>query len=281
VPVPTRLTSALRHVNGLLSGVSELVLKCRCAVCGDMTRGEAVCGRCTSRFRLITEQCCARCGRPLAAEGVAELCDGFLCGDCRLDKPKLHFDRAVSVFVYEGEMRTAILKHKHGKRVGVGKVLGKLWGTQLPVKIEGLLRQDERPDLILPVPLHESRLREREFNQSAILARHASSALGVRAEYEVLSRIRATEYQSRLTPAQKRQNVKGAFAVTRPEPVRGAAVLLVDDIFTTGSTVNECAKALKKAGARSVTVATLARPTELQQGDLPDDTRPDFLETAL
>lgn len=118
---------------------------------------------------------------------------------------------------------------------------------------------DQSPHLIIPVPLHRSRLRERGFNQAVLLGSVLSHQLSLSIMTNVLGRTRPTEPQIELPAAERRLNVKGAFAVTRPDSVAGKRVLLLDDVMTTGSTMDECAKELKKAGAAAVIAVTIAR----------------------
>jgi len=243
-----------------ISSTIELILSSSCVICG--ARGALatpICEGCQSSFTLIEAHCCKVCGRPFGNESVVAHSEGFLCGECRPKKHRWYFDRAFSTFIYDEKMRAAILAFKYKKRFSIGDVLGGLWAPLLSRHIADLEDSDERsrPDLVLPVPLHRKRLRSREFNQAAILARFSGIALGRPVAYDVLARIRDTEYQSRLSPVQKIKNVKGAFKVTEPKVIEDLNVLLIDDIFTTGATVNECAKMMKKAGAASVIVATL------------------------
>lgn len=115
------------------------------------------------------------------------------------------------------------------------------------------------PDVIIPVPLHRKRLQSRGFNQAVLLGEVFSTRLSIPMQTGTLLRIRQTEPQIELSVEERRSNVKGAFAVNEPERISDKRVLLLDDVMTTGSTVNECSKELKKAGALSVTVATVAR----------------------
>ncbi|MCR4437491.1 MAG: ComF family protein [bacterium] len=114
-------------------------------------------------------------------------------------------------------------------------------------------------DLLVPVPLHPARKRERGYNQSELLARTASKICGIRVETELLRRTRYTTPQAKLGAAERTRNVAGAFAVSAPAHVQGRGIILVDDVFTTGATANECARVLLQAGAREVSLATMAR----------------------
>jgi ComF family protein len=124
------------------------------------------------------------------------------------------------------------------------------------------VRMTARLDLAMPVPLHKKRLRSRGFNQALILAHGISERFSVPLLYDTLVRLRSTRPQVELSGHERVENVRGAFCLLRPSEVRDKRVLLVDDVFTTGATMNECAKVLKDAGARSVTVLTLARTVD-------------------
>ena len=124
--------------------------------------------------------------------------------------------------------------------------------------IRGFL-SGHNPDVIVPVPLHRSRLRQRGFNQSVLLGRVLSRQLFIPMLPDALVRTRQTEPQIELSVAERRVNVKGAFAVNKPDRIMGKRILLLDDVMTTGSTIDECAHELKKAGARGVIAVTIAR----------------------
>ncbi len=257
---PGRGAGLSRAIAAPFLALFQLVFRSGCPLCGETQSGAAVCPDCASTFQQLVSACCAKCGKPRFEPSAVECVSSFVCGACRTEK--WYFDHAVSTFLYEGRMREAILAFKYRKRFSIGEVLGGRLASLLPPRLENHPADDgTKPDVVIPVPLHVSRLREREFNQSAILAKHLATALGVPVQYESLERTRATEFQSTLSPRKRIQNVKNAFKVTHRKAVCGAHVLLVDDIFTHGATANECAKALKKAGAESVIVGTLATPT--------------------
>jgi len=114
-------------------------------------------------------------------------------------------------------------------------------------------------DRVIPVPLHPSRLRQRGYNQSLLLAREVSQKYLIPLDFTSLRRVRPTPPQTQLSGAERRKNIRGAFAVQNPEPLAKASILLIDDVFTTGATVEECSKILLRAGAKRVDVLTLAR----------------------
>jgi len=260
-----------RAIKAPFSALFQLVFGHGCLLCGKTRSDDALCPDCAASFQPLGQACCAKCGKPRFEPSAVESVGPFVCGACLTEKR--YFDHAVSTFLYEGRMRDAILTFKYRKRFRIGGILGRLLARCLPRRLEGRPAADEavKPDVVIPVPLHISRLREREFNQSAILAKHLAEALGLPTQYSSLERVRATEFQSMLSPSKRIENVRNAFKVTSQKAVSGAHVLLVDDIFTHGATANECAKALKKAGAESVVVATLATPPLGHSVDVPGD----------
>jgi ComF family protein len=207
---------------------------------------------------------CARCGDPLASEAEAQPRDG-LCRTCLAAPPP--FERAVAYGVYEERMREAIHALKYGA-LNYGRLhpAAKRLGRMLAQAILKLHGEAPAEMLVVPVPLHRRRQKERGFNQARALAAHAVAALEsthpdwkLRLETRALVRMRLTESQAGLSMRQRRINMRAAFEVLDIDAVEGRDVLLVDDILTTGATARSAARALKRAGARSVWVATLAR----------------------
>jgi ComF family protein len=169
------------------------------------------------------------------------------------------FARAVAYGSYQGGLRELIHLLKYEQVRPAANVLGRM----LAEAIAGLEASfTAGPVLLLPVPLHVGKLRQRGFNQAEVIAR---AALKLRPAAQLtlvaglLRRCRPTQSQTGLTRHQRRENIRGAFEVTRPHEVAGREVLVVDDVFTTGTTVSECARILRRAGASKVWVATVAR----------------------
>ena len=160
------------------------------------------------------------------------------------------FEWSWSYALYEGRLRELIHLFKYGGMRPLDRVLGTWLASAYP--------RLEHFDALVPMPLHWWKRMQRGFNQSDLLVRELSRRVGVPI-LDAARRRRRTAVQARLTPAQRRENVRGAFDVPSPERVRGLSLLLVDDVMTTGSTVNACAKALKQAGAARVCVLTVAR----------------------
>jgi ComF family protein len=207
------------------------------------------CPDCLAGIHCIASPLCPCCGRVyLKATG-----GDHHCGPCLATQK--HFSRARAIFLYEEPVKEVIHRFKYqGKTACLPTFAGFARNLPLMAEMEGV-------DWIVPVPLHPSRLRERGFNQALLLAR-AFFPKDRRVVSDILTRIRPTAPQTSFNGAARRTNLKNAFGVVKPHRLAGKNILLVDDVFTTGTTVNECARVLKKAGAAEVLVLTLARVKE-------------------
>jgi ComF family protein len=219
-----------------------------------------VCQECLDAMHPIAGGICAICGERLFSSYVLSMPESErCCGLCRRIKPP--FARAVAYGSYEGGLRELIHLLKYGGVRPAADVLGRV----LAEAIAGL--EPDFPDgsliAVVPVPLYRGKHRHREFNQAELIARAAmklNPALGrLRLCAAALERKRETASQTGLTSHQRRENVRGAFGVAQPEAVKAREVLVVDDVYTTGATVSECARVLRRAGATKVWVATVAR----------------------
>jgi len=233
-----------------IQGLGDLVFPPRCMACGvllDGPGGELFCSSCFSLIRFVTPPLCPCCGIPLTGAGA-----DHLCGDCLVSRPPYAIARAVAR--YEAVLLDAIHAFKYKGKITTGEVLGKI--------MAGYAYPDfsiADYSLIVPVPLHPKRLRERGFNQAVILAREISKRFSVRLDFLTLRRHVFTEPQVSLGKDQRTANVRGAFVVKEGKKIQGQKIILVDDVYTTGSTVKECAGALMAHGAAEVAVLTLAR----------------------
>ena len=230
-------------------GAAGLVLPRRCLACGTPVAGDgALCAECWPAVRFLGPPLCAVCGYPFEFDPGA----GALCGACAAQQPA--FDRARSVFVYDSASRGPLLAFKHADRTDAAPTFARL----MAVAAADLLPD---ADMIVPVPLHRRRLLARRFNQSALLAQALGRETAVAAIPDLMVRTRHTPSQGGLSATARRRNVTGAFAVRdgMADNVRGARVLMVDDVYTTGATVGACATALRRCGAAAVDVITLAR----------------------
>lgn len=236
--------------SGILAQLADWLYPRVCPGCGALSdrAGRHVCSACFAQLRLHDRSLCETCGAP--AEG--EVSHAFVCGACRQDRPA--YDRARSAARYQGVLRGQLHQFKYGGALWLKPDLADLLLGCLEAHFEA-----GAVDVVVPVPLHPARERERTYNQSAQLAREVAARLGRRLDGRSLVRVRRTESQTRFDAAQRRANILGAFAVRRPAWVARRCVLLVDDVMTTGATLAECARVLKKAGARAVWAVTVAR----------------------
>jgi ComF family protein len=236
--------SALRS---LADGALAILLAPTCAACheplDEPSRGP-VCGRCWNAIVPITPPCCRTCGDPLPSWRIISVAEST-CARCRRKPPLVTLARAVGS--YEGSLRAIVHALKYGARFTVARPLA----ARLRACGEEVLAG---ADLVVPVPLHPSRLRQRGFNQAAEIARH----LGVPMQH-ALRRTRRTPSQADLPASRRHANVRGAFAPAGDALVTGLTVVLVDDVSTTGATLNACAAALLTAGARDVRALIVAR----------------------
>jgi len=196
----------------------------------------------------VTEPLCSICGTPFAGAG-----SNHVCGSCSIARPS--YDAARAALVYEGHSRHLIHSLKYRYKTHMRRPLALMTADLLAAVVA-----EWQPDLMVPVPLHVRRLRSRGFNQAVLVAEVLAQSWRIPCDRRAMTRNRWTEPQITLSAEERRRNVKDAFSVAAD--VQGMSVLLIDDVFTTGSTVDECARVLKEAGAVRVLVATVARAVE-------------------
>jgi ComF family protein len=214
------------------------------------SRPPLLCPHCASRLAFFRSPLCSRCGLPFVSGA------DHLCGDCLAGR--YAFDLARSLLHYRAPVSDMILSLKFTGN------LSSLATLRALLERDGFLAAFTEPDLVLPVPLHSGRLRERGFNQALVIARECLPQWRNKTAPGVLLRHRAALAQSLLSGKKRRGNLGNAFSLAQPGSVAGAKILLVDDVYTTGSTVNECSRVLRKAGAERIEVLTVAR--SLAQG---------------
>jgi ComF family protein len=229
----------------------DLLLPPRCLGCGATVLDPAsLCASCWTGLTFITAPHCACCGLPFSF--ADEIGQGSMCAACFSAPPR--FDRARSALVYDDASRPLILAFKRADRTDAAPMFGR-WLARAG---EDLL---DKADVIAPVPLHRWRLFHRRYNQAALLAQVAGKATGVRCVPDLLVRSRATPSQGTLGKLGRRRNVAGAFAIHPRHRglIEGKRVVLVDDVYTTGATLEECAKVLRRAEPAAIEALTLAR----------------------
>ena len=207
-----------------------------------------ICWDCWSDAAHVEPPFCELCGDPVA--GTIE--HGYICYACSAERPA--FDAARSAARYDGVVGEALRQLKYEKALWLAPDLAELMHRCLKAEFP-----ERAFDWIVPVPLYHVRRRDRSYNQSAVLAAELARRLRSKTSVRLLRRIRPTATQTNLTAAQRLSNVTDAFQYGREKRLTGKNILLVDDVMTTGATVNACAKALKKGGAKAVHVLTVAR----------------------
>ncbi len=231
-----------------LNGFLSLLFPLNCLIChrglGSDNR-KYLCPACWGKIRLIKEPVCSKCGRPSFPT---------VCSSCQNQKRKYFFSKARAAGVYEGVLRECIHFFKYQKKAYLARPLGEML-------IDGMSNDEDlrEADFLIPVPLDGRRFREREFNQAHLLAQVVSRDFKITISSRNLRRARRVPPQTQLSRKQREENVKGLFEVRSREEYKGRRILLIDDVFTTGATVNECARVLKEAGAEEVSVLTVAR----------------------
>ena len=235
-------------VDGLWRRLQFALLPPHCLLCGqygDVARD--LCSACAADL-VRNRACCPRCALPLQTPAP-------LCGECLKREPP--FVAASAPFVYGHPLDLLMTKLKFGRSLAAGRVLSELWIAALREVPPPL------PALLIPVPLHAGRLRERGYNQALELAKPLARAFAIPLRSDALMRIRATPAQSNLDAKTRRQNLRGAFSIV-DNAALPAHVAVVDDVMTTGATLRECARTLHRAGVARVDVWALARAPRLR-----------------
>ena len=245
-------SEAAFSVRPLFRGALDFLLPPLCFGCaGEVEAQGGLCPTCWAGLNFITQPQCISCGFPFSHD----MPEGVLCASCHQHKPR--FEGARSAIAYNQESRPIVLSFKHGGRTEGLSTMAK-WLARAAADFISEV------DVIIPVPLHGLRLFTRKFNQSALLADALSELTGIAANPFILKRTKNTKTQGGLNRAQREKNVRAAFRVEDKAKInlKAKTALLIDDVFTTGATVDNCTLALQKAGAKTVYVLTLARVVE-------------------
>ena len=236
-------------VKSLWRGLSTLCFPPHCAAChADIERHATLCEACLALPEKIESPYCQRCSQPFHGA----ITEAFTCSNC--EGRELHFECAIAPYLHRGVVRGLIHSFKYEQQLYLRKQLAD-W---IAIALDDPRLRAQPPDAFVPVPLHHIRFREREFNQAAELANLLTRRTGT-PTWHALKRIRYTSTQTKLDRNERMENLRGAFRVRQTSRVKKSHLVLIDDVFTTGSTVEECSRVLLRAGAASVRVLTIAR----------------------
>lgn len=237
----------MNFLKTVIHRIFDFLLPPLCPICQKKTLSiDDLCPDCYQKIHFISKPYCSICGRPFYIKTFGE----NTCADCLKTKPTYHKARAS--FLYDDFSKKLILPFKHADKI-----------EHLPLLVN-LLNQAGKElfpetDIVIPIPLHRLRLLKRRYNQAALLAQKLAHKHHKIYMPDNLIRIRATKSQGHLKSTERKKNIRKAFHVKYPAEIKGKNILLIDDVLTTGATVNECCRTLLKAGAKSVSVLTLAR----------------------
>lgn len=240
----------------IMEGMLNLVFPLDCKICEKPIReskGYSICEDCFKTIELIERPYCIKCGKPLLLNEFFEQNREILCLDCKRKKYSFKFSRSVGI--YNKALKKCIHLFKYYGEKRLAKPLGKLM-------VDYLLKNDEfenKFDLIIPVPLHKNDLKKRGFNQSMSLSKIIEDYFSIPIGESILIKKKETPFQVSLLKKEREKNILNAFSVEKPEEIIGKNILILDDVFTTGATVEECAKELIKFRSKNIYVLTLAR----------------------
>lgn len=229
----------------IVDQVLDMIYPRRCPVCDDaVTRpGLYICEECMDAFEPVREPYCMKCGSPLNDEGK------ITCGDCM--KREHEFVSGRAAFVYDDVLKESVYRYKYGGRAEYAD----FYADAMISRLENYIRSC-KADAVIPIPLHPSRQRKRGYNQAELLADRISVRLGIPVRKDILKRSAKTRVQKSLRAGQRQINLKNAFKIDSDD-VKLKNILLVDDIYTTGSTMDAAARCLKEAGVKNVCYVVL------------------------
>lgn len=234
-----------------LQDILNVILPPRCAVCGEvLSIDKGICDKCIEDIDFLSDSICYRCGQPHSS--FIDKKGHKICGNC-LAHPRRLFRFSRSACSYDSIAQKLILNLKFHDRTDLASVLAKM------MYVAGKDIFASGVDVIIPVPLHYTRILKRKYNQSALLAKELSRLTGIKVCYNTLIKCKMTRPQVECSGFERLNNVKGAFLLKNSEKIKGKRVLLVDDVLTTGSTIKECALTIRKAHPKSIDNLTIAR----------------------
>lgn len=237
-------------IQKFIKSIIDFIFPPQCYVCKKILEGEdGLCFECLSKINFISKPMCEVCGFPFEFK-LSNKNNHLICPRCIKQPPR--FARCVSAVRYDEVSKKIILPFKHGDKTNFAKFMAKV----MCLTGKNLIND---ADVIIPIPIHFTRMLKRKYNQASLLSKLIGKQMKKEVLYSTLLRKIATKSQGHLSTKERKSNVSGAFCVKYPEKIKGKKVLLIDDVFTSGATVNECTKVLKKNGAKQVYVLTFAR----------------------
>jgi ComF family protein len=237
-------------VNELLETLLDFVYprNIYCILCGEAiekTEAYSLCATCREEVKFITSRFCDKCGKPLESMYLPQKCP-----DCIQNTH--YFTKGFACVEYDDKIKKLIYDLKYYKKRYVAYHMAEMM-TERFMKLGW-----DKPDVIIPIPLHPRKERERGFNQSALVARYVGAFIKVPVEYRAVLRTKETETQNKLNKEERKENLKNAFKVIENQKFTNKKVLILDDIYTTGSTIDTCAKELRKAKVKEINFMTFA-----------------------
>jgi len=248
---PTPQTSFVR-IKQSIHRVFDLVYPRLCIFCHSKIKANNdynICSACAAEIKTINAPFCLRCGAVL--EQLSQI---RVNGCSRCSNKKYYFDQVFSACKYKGKVKSCIHFFKYKRKIKTKNIL-----SDLLIEFLNANFPTKNIDLITAVPLHKHKLQERGFNQSKLIADKLSEFFKIESSHNNLCRVKKTVSQVTLSAQKRKLNTADAFACKDPDKFKNKRILLIDDIFTTGSTLNECAKVIKQSGAKNITCLTIAR----------------------
>jgi len=240
-----------RFISSIFNSLYDWLLPPCCILCGYATHcSHNICIRCQQNLPILPN-CCQQCARFLPVVINTVINTPLTCGACLNNPPP--FDRTYALFPYEPPITQLVINLKFQHQFSVAKAMGDLFIQKLQV----WYANQPLPDLIIPIPLHPKRLRERGYNQALEIARPIANTFAIPIDYHSAKRIKHTFAQSSLVAADRKQNMENAFKISGD--YSGLTIAVIDDVITTGHTITECCKALKQHGAKHIDVWCCAR----------------------
>ena len=232
----------------MFARIQKLLFPDYCLSCREEVESYGLCGKCFKQIKFISTNCCKFCSHPFPYNDSFEK----ICAACLVDPPI--FDKNLSAIEYNDMARNLIIKFKYQDQ----QILKKYFINVMGYKAREII---EESDIICPVPMHWFKVLMRNYNQACILAKYISQNWQKDYIPDLLLKIKYTKPQVSLSGSARKKNISGSIKFNQKFDIKNKVILLIDDVFTTGSTLNECAKQLKKNGCKKVYTLTVARKT--------------------